>query len=135
MAQLGRPEAALLGGQYLAKRPTVSGSSRTRLWAPMRRLGICGHRSHNGSQFGRYGIEIDATTVVSPPGTQVLARVPDLFGPGRSAEMTYYETAAGARVFSAGVLNFGGTLMLWPEVGLLLDNVWRRLTSDLPIEG
>ena len=65
----------------------------------------------------------------------MLARVPDLFGPGRSAEMTYYETAAGARVFSAGVLNFGGTLMLWPEVGLLLDNVWRRLTSDLPIEG
>jgi hypothetical protein len=62
----------------------------------------------------------------------VLARIPDLFGPGRSAEMAYYETEAGSRVFSAGALNFGGTIMLWPEVGLLLDNVWTRLTSDVP---
>jgi hypothetical protein len=46
--------------------------------------------------------------------------------------MAYYETEAGARVFSAGALNFGGTIMLWPEVGLLLDNVWARLTSDVP---
>ena len=29
--------------------------------------------------------------------------MPDLFGPGRSAEMTY-ETTAGTRVFSAGAL-------------------------------
>ena len=29
--------------------------------------------------------------------------IPDLFGPGLSGEMTYYETPAGARVFSAGV--------------------------------
>ena len=34
-----------------------------------------------------------------------------------------------ARVFSAGVLNFAGTLMLWPQVGRLLDNVWRQLTT------
>ena len=85
----------------------------------------------NGAPFGRYGIEIDATTPLSPPGTQVLARIPDLLGPGRTAEMTYYETAAGARVFSAGVLNFGGTIMLWPETGRLLDNVWARMSADL----
>ena len=42
--------------------------------------------------------------------------------------MTYYETATGARVFSAGALNFGGTIMLWPQTGQLLDNVWARLT-------
>jgi N,N-dimethylformamidase len=129
---LGRPEAALLGGQYLAnddgqrQQPYVIVGADAAPWA------FAGTGLGNGSQFGRYGIEIDATTPLSPPGTQVLARVPDLFGPGRSAEMTYYETPAGARVFSAGVLNFGGTVMLWPEVGRLLDNVWTRLTSDLP---
>jgi N,N-dimethylformamidase len=129
---LGRPEASLLGGQYLAnddgqrQQPFVIVGADAAPWA------FAGTGLVNGSQFGRYGIEIDATTPLSPPGTQVLARVPDLFGPGRSAEMTYYETAAGARVFSAGVLNFGGTVMLWPETGRLLDNVWKRLTSDLP---
>ena len=81
----------------------------------------------NGSQFGLYGIEIDATTPSSPPGTQVLARIPDLLGPGRTAEMTYYETPNGAAVFSAGVLNFGGTIMLWPQTARLLDNIWSRL--------
>jgi len=33
----------------------------------------------------------------------------------------------GAAVFSAGVLNFGGTIMLWREPGRILDNVWARL--------
>ena len=48
-------------------------------------------------------------------------------GPGRTAEMTYYETPSGAAVFSAGVLNFGGTVMLWRETQQLLDNLWTRL--------
>jgi hypothetical protein len=124
----GRPESSLLGCQYLAndsgerQQPFVVAESEAS-WA------FAGTGLQTGSPFGRYGIEIDATTSVSPPGTQVLARIPDLFGPGRSAEMTYYETAAGARVFSAGVLNFGGTIMLWPETGRLLDNVWAKLRS------
>ena len=29
--------------------------------------------------------------------------------------MTYYETAAGARVFSAGSLDFGGSANAWPD--------------------
>ena len=53
----------------------------------------------DGSTFGQfvggYGIEIDATTPESPPGTLVLAQIPDLFGPGLTAQMTYYETAGG----------------------------------------
>jgi hypothetical protein len=128
----GRPESALLGAQYLAndsgqrQQPYVVVGTDAAPWA------FAGTGLTNGSVFGRYGIEIDATTPSSPPGTQVLARIPDLFGPGRSAEMTYYETAAGARVFSAGVLNFGGTVMLWPETSRLLDNIWARMTSDLP---
>jgi hypothetical protein len=43
--------------------------------------------------------------------------------------MTYYETPAGARVFSAGALNFGGTVMLWDSVGKILDNVWARMLA------
>ena len=48
-------------------------------------------------------------------------------GPGRSAEMTYYETPAGAKVFAAGALNFGASLGR-PEVDRLLANVWTRLS-------
>ena len=124
----GRPESSLLGAQYIAndsgerQQPYTVTAADTAAWA------FAGTGLTNGSQFGRYGIEIDATTPYSPPGTQVLARIPDLFGAGRSAEMTYYETATGARVFSAGALNFGGTIMLWPQTGQLLDNVWARLT-------
>ena len=131
----GRHESALLGAQYLAndsgekQQPFVVVGVENAPWA------FAGTGLGNGSVFGRYGIEIDSTTPYSPPGTQVIARIPDLFGPGRSAEMTYYETANGARVFSAGVLNFGGTIMLWPETGRLLDNIWARLTSDLPVTG
>ena len=81
---------------------------------------------HDGSTFGNYGIEIDARGLGSPRGTLVLARIPDEFGPGRPAEMTYYETKRGAKVFDAGAINFGGTAE-WPVVSRMLDNLWARL--------
>jgi len=40
--------------------------------------------------------------------------------------MTYYTTARGAKVFSAGAINFGGSAQL-PVVSLLLTNLWRYL--------
>jgi hypothetical protein len=78
--------------------------------------------------FGRYGIEIDARSSASPPGIQLLAHIPNLMGAGRSAEMTYYETAAGAKVFAAGALNFGASLGQ-PAIDHLLANVWARLSA------
>jgi hypothetical protein len=57
----------------------------------------------------------------------VLAHIPDLLAPGRSAEMTYYETATGAKVFAAGALNFAASIDE-PVVSRLVDNVWRRLS-------
>jgi hypothetical protein len=84
-----------------------------------------------GETVGGYGIEIDSTTRDSPPGTKVLALIPSLFGPGLNAEMAYYETAAGARVFSAGVLDFGGSAALWP-VRRMLDNLWRHMLEEMP---
>jgi hypothetical protein len=82
----------------------------------------------DGDVFGRYGIEVDARTAASPPGTEALARIPGLLANGRSAEMTYYETPAGAKVFASGVINFGASLGD-PAVDRLLANVWARLTS------
>jgi hypothetical protein len=84
-----------------------------------------------GEEVGGFGIEIDSTTPDSPPGTKVLARIPDLFGPGVTAEMAYYETAGGARVFSAGAMDFPAVLFTAPGV-TLLDNLWRHMLEGLP---
>ena len=46
--------------------------------------------------------------------------------------MTYYEHRSGARVFSAGALNVGGQMLLWPEATRLVENVWTRLGGPPP---
>jgi hypothetical protein len=48
-------------------------------------------------------------------------------GPGKTAEMTYYETPKGAKVFAGGALNFGASVTQ-PAVAQLLENVWARLS-------
>ena len=58
----------------------------------------------------------------------MLARIPDLLGAGRSTEMTYYETPAGAKVFAAGAINFAASLGQ-QAVDRLLANVWARLAA------
>lgn len=125
---VGRPESALVGAQYLnwfenrfpSQPLEVVGASRAP-WV-FRGTGL-----HNGSRFGLYGIEIDARTSASPVGTKVLATSRNIFGPGQSAEMTYYRTRNGAQVFDAGVMNFGGTAA-FPIPGRILDNLWARLS-------
>lgn len=124
---LGRPEAALIGVQYLSNdfgrhqgRYVVVGA-KTAPWA------FAGTGLGNGGHFGHGGIEIDARTPASPRDTILLATMRNLQGPGRSAEMTYYSTPGGAHVFASGTLNFAGTA-LEPRVSALLENVWRHLT-------
>jgi hypothetical protein len=124
----GQPEARLIGVQYLnwnearyANAPYVIANTSAAPWL------FAGTGLHDGSSFGRYGIEIDARTPASPAGTTVIARVPNVFGPGASAEMTYYKTGRGAKVFAAGVINFGGSA-LWTPVSRLLDNLWEELS-------
>ena len=128
----GRPEAALIGVQYRANDDgqhqglfvVQNAAAAPWLWDS---TGLV-----DGSTFGQYvggyGIEIDATTPQSPPGTLVLAQIPDLFGPGITAQMSYYETPAGAKVFAAGTLDFGGSATFWP-VRRILDNLWSRLSQ------
>jgi hypothetical protein len=124
---LGRPEAALVGIQYVdwyqeryPNRPYIAHVVPSDSWA-FRGTGI-----GDSARFGLYGIEVDCRTSASPPGLHILARIPDIFGPGKSAEMAYYTTGAGAKVFAAGVINFGGSA-LWPGVTELLGNVWAEL--------
>jgi N,N-dimethylformamidase len=123
---LGRPEAALLGVQYIASDRGERHAPFTIVGAAANPWAFDGTGLTDGGQFGLYGIEIDARAPSSPPGVQVLATIPDLFGAGKSAEMTYYEHASGAKVFSAGALNFGGQVLLWPQTARLLENVWQR---------
>ena len=121
--QLRRPESALVGVQYIGSDYggrqggyVVADSS----W-PFDGTGLTA-----GSVFGRSGVEIDSRTSASPPGTKVLASIPHLMGPNRTAEMTYYERG-GAKVFAAGALNFAASISD-PTVQLLLENVWARLS-------
>ncbi len=96
----GRPEAALIGVEYRANDDgqrqglfTVQNSAATPwLWEG---TGL-GDGSTFGQFVGGYGIEIDSIAPESPPGTVVVAQIPDLLGPGLTAQMSYYE-AAGRR--------------------------------------
>lgn len=127
--ELGRPAAKLSGSDYVGSwkrtyqnRPYVVTGAKKAPWL------FAGTGLRNGDSFGRFGIEVDATSPRSPRGTAVLARIANIFGPGKSAEMTYYETAKGAKVFSAGVMNFGGSVA-WEPMATMLENIWHRLSA------
>jgi hypothetical protein len=124
---MGRPEARIVGVQYVASNRGARQAGYVISGAEAAPWAFDGTGLKNGDVFGRYGIEIDASTADSPRGIQVLAHIPHLFGSGRTAEMTYYETAAGAKVFAAGALNFAASLPQ-PAVDRLLANVWTRLS-------
>jgi hypothetical protein len=130
--QLGRPEAALVGIQYVANdRGEKQGSYVVEhadavpwLWENTELV----DGSTLGDFVGGYGIEIDQTSGDSPPQTLVLAEIPNLLGPGLTAQMTYYETPAGAKVFAAGTLDFGGSATFWP-VRRVLENLWAHMIA------
>ena len=127
---LGRPQASWLGVQYIDwnrdrfgnKRYVVTGA-KAAPWF------FHGTGLRNGALLGtgRFGIEIDARTPQSPRGVQVLATIPDIFGRGKTAEMAYYKSPRGAKIFSAGTLNFSGASP-YPPYSRLLENLWARLS-------
>jgi hypothetical protein len=55
--------------------------------------------------------------------------IPDLFGAGVTAQMTYYESPTGARVFNAGALDFGGSVWFCPPIRKLLENLWQHMVE------
>ena len=127
---LGRPEAALIGVQYRAndrgghRGPWILRSqSATAPWL------FAQMNVKDGDQVGSGGIEIDSTSAASPKDVKVLAEIPDLYGPGFTAQMTYYETPAGAKVFAAGAFSLAGSVWT-PDVSRLMSNLWERLATS-----
>lgn len=125
---LGRPEAALIGVQY---RGNDNGAHRGRWILRNASAGswiFSGTGLRAGKAFANGSIEIDRTSGASPRNVQVLAEIRNLFGPGFTAQMTYYETPRGAKVFAAGAFTLAGA-SLRPEVSTVLENLWDRLAQ------
>ena len=127
---IGRPEAALIGVQYYNydfgqhRGPWVVRPGAARLPWLLNETGL-----QVGTQFGSGGIEADDVASASPRNVVVVARIRNLFDDGRDAEMTYYETAAGAKVFAAGAFTLAGSVGQG-HVRELVSNLWERLARD-----
>jgi hypothetical protein len=126
---LGRPEAQLIGVEYRGNdrgghvAPYVVTNAAAAPWL------FSGLGAVDGSPLGsaRYGIEFDMIGPDSPAGTTVLAAVSPGLGDGTIlGQMSYYETAAAAKVFAAGTLGFGGSDN--PVASALFQNLWQHLT-------
>jgi len=139
---LGRPEAALIGVQYRGNdRGSRKGAWLLRQTASTSGL-FAGTGLSRGSHIGRGGIEIDARSTASPPNLHVLAEIPNLYGPGFTAQMTYYTTRNGAKVFAAGAFDLIESI-LEPDKPLpdraardneagskrFLENLWAALSK------
>ena len=128
---LGRPEAALVGAQYVGWNEASFPNHPYRVVnAQAARWLFAGTGLHDGSRLAECGIEIDEPAAASPPHTHVLAVIPDEFGAGKSADMTIYRRGR-STVFDAGALNFGATAH-WPAVSPLVSNLWRHLSGEEP---
>jgi len=126
---LGRPEAALVGVQYRGndrgshRAPWVIRHVEAAPWL------FAGTGLADGMPLGTAGIEIDETAPSSPKGVKVLADIRNLFGPGFTAQMTYYETPRGAQVFAAGAFTLAGSAHR-PDVSRLLANLWGHMAPE-----
>jgi len=127
---LGRPESALVGVQYFAwshgkpAQPFVLTGAAAASWL------FAGTGLAPGAHLGWFGIEVDERTPASPASVRVLATIPNAFGDRLPAEMSYYETSAGAKVFAAGAFTLAGPAARNPTIERMLDNLWRRLTAE-----
>jgi hypothetical protein len=125
---IGRPEASLIGVEYF---DWDHGGGGRGPWV-VRRAGAAswifsGTDVRAGSRFASGGIEADSTAPGSPHA-RVLAEIPDIFGDGRTAQMTYYERR-GAKVFAAGAFTLAGSIGQ-PVVRRIVENLWAKLSTD-----
>ena len=120
--ELGRPEAALVGVQYVTYGSELRGPYlvRNKQAAPwlFRGTGL-----RNGSRFGTFGIEIDRRTAASPRNTIVLAEIQNGEGAGKAGQMSYYRTRRGAKVFATGAFTLAGSATR-SYGSKLLANLW-----------
>jgi hypothetical protein len=123
---IGRPEAALVGVGFIG---TDEGVHRgpwvvrddSEKWL------FAGTDISRGTTFGDAGIEIDHTSSASPRGIHVVAEIPHLFGSRFTAQMTYYSTPQGAKVFAAGAFSLAGSISN-PEIEQIVSNLWDELS-------
>ena len=126
---LGKPEASLIGAQYVGwshgshwpNRPYHLIDRQAAPWL------FKGTGLRNGATFGNYGIEIDEPNTVSPDDTDVLAEIPHAFG-AKAADMTIYRMGR-STVFDAGVFNFGATAH-WGHISRMVSNLWSHLSGE-----
>jgi hypothetical protein len=129
--ELDRPEAALLGVQYIGNDEGEHRGAWLLRKAPATDWLFAKTGVTVGQGFSNAGIEIDHTNSHSPRGTQVLGELPNLLGPGMTGQMTYYSTSRGAQVFSAGAFTLAGSIRQKP-VAQLLENIWDRFVGSPP---
>jgi len=128
---LGRPEAALVGVQYIGWNQMKYPAKPYILRYPASAAWIFeGTGLKDGDTFGYGGVEIDHTAAASPRNVEVLGTIPDVFGKGFTGEMSYYETKNGAKVFAAGAFSLGGSIIGDPQVAQVVSNVWTRLAHE-----
>lgn len=127
--ELGRPEASLIGVQYIGNDEGENRGAWIVRSAGVRSWIFRGVASRPGTRFSNGGIEIDKMAPSSPPNTRVLAEIPNLLGRGMTAQMTYYETRRGAKVFAAGAFSLAASTRQ-PAVRRLLANLWQRLGAE-----
>ena len=111
--------------QYLAngkapRRPSIVRRSRAGGWI------FAGTGLRAGSSLG-LGASRSTACPASPAVVEVLAEIPHLFGPGMTAQMTYYQTTRGAKVFAAGAFDFTRLVHVDPLSSRVLDNLWARM--------
>ena len=125
--ELRRPEAALIGIQYTCNKRAfgryVVMNSAAEPW-------LFAHTGlRKGSEFGHAGIEIDQIAPSSPRNIELVARVPNVFGPHLNADMTLYHTKSGGLVFAAGAFTLAAA-SLHPVGSQLIENLWTEMTSE-----
>ena len=127
--ELGRPEAALLGVQFVKndmgehRGPWLLRDAPATAWLFADTGATCRTAVLERRDRDRpHDVELAS-------GTQVIAEIPNLLGPGLTAQMTYYETARGAKVFSAGAFSLAGSIRQKP-VAQLLENIWARMGNS-----
>ena len=127
---LGRPEAALIGVEYYRndmgehRGPWIVRRAANKLPWLMNETGL-----RVGMAFSSGGIEADDVVAASPHNVQVVASIPNLYGDGLSADMTYYQTANGAKVFAAGAFTIAGSV--WQgHVFQLMTNLWNWMSKN-----
>ena len=115
-AQVGKPEAALIGVQYVEDQ--IDGDIVVQnTWH-----GVFAYTDLEDGDIlpGLLGYEVDARAASTPAGTTVLARSPFVTkdtGVSGNAEMTIYTAPSGAHVFATGSIQWAWGLDSWNAAG------------------